>query len=140
VGELARQVTAEFTPALAQHDSHLQLRLQRDPIRATCDRERVAQIVRILIDNALAHTPEGTEIFVSATRANGSVCLAVRDHGLGIHRTVLPRIFEPFFTSDDAQGSGLGLAIARELAERMNGRLRVESVPGRTEFTLELPS
>jgi two-component system, OmpR family, sensor kinase len=140
VGELARQVTAEFTPALAQHDSHLQLRLQRDPIRATCDRERVAQIVRILIDNALAHTPEGTEIFVSATRANGSVCLAVRDHGLGIHRTVLPRIFEPFFTSDDAQGSGLGLAIARELAERMTGRLRVESVPGRTEFTLELPS
>ena len=140
VGELARQVTAEFTPALAQHDSHLQLRLERDPIRATCDRERVAQIVRILIDNALAHTPEGTEIFVSATRANGSVCLAVRDHGLGIHRTVLPRIFEPFFTSDDAQGSGLGLAIARELAERMSGRLRVESVPGRTEFTLELPS
>ncbi len=140
VGELARQVTAEFTPALAQHDSHLQLRLQRDPIRATCDRERVAQIVRILIDNALAHTPEGTEIFVSATRANGSVCLAVRDHGLGIHRTVLPRIFEPFFTSDDAQGSGLGLAIARELAERMSGHLRVESVPGRTEFTLELPS
>jgi signal transduction histidine kinase len=140
VGELARQVTAEFTPALAQHDSHLQLRLERDPIRATCDRERVAQIVRILIDNALAHTPEGTEIFVSATRANGSVCLAVRDHGLGIHRTVLPRIFEPFFTSDDAQGSGLGLAIARELAERMSGRLSVESVPGRTEFTLELPS
>jgi len=140
VGELARQVTAEFTPALAQHDSHLQLRLERDPIRATCDRERVAQIVRILIDNALAHTPEGTEIFVSATRANGSVCLAVRDHGLGIHRTVLPRIFEPFFTSDDAQGSGLGLAIARELAERMSGQLRVESVPGRTEFTLELPS
>jgi two-component system OmpR family sensor kinase len=140
VGELARQVTAEFTPALAQHDSHLQLRLQRDPIRATCDRERVAQIVRILIDNALAHTPQGTEIFVSATRGNGGIRLAVRDHGLGIHRTVMPRIFEPFFTSDDVQGSGLGLAIARELAERMNGRLSVQSVPGRTEFTLELPS
>jgi two-component system OmpR family sensor kinase len=140
VGGLARQVTAEFTPALAQHDSRLQLRLQRDPIRATCDRERVAQIVRILIDNALAHTPQGTEIFVSASRVNGAFRLAVRDHGLGIHRTVLPRIFEPFFTSADAQGSGLGLAIARELAERMSGRLSVESVPGRTEFTLELPS
>jgi signal transduction histidine kinase len=139
VGELAREVTAEFTPALAQHDSHLQLRLQREPVEANCDRERVAQIVRILIDNALSHTPRGTEIFVSARRENGSVQLAVRDHGLGIHRTVLPRIFEPFFTSDDAQGSGLGLAIARELADRMNGKLRVESVPGRTTFTLELP-
>jgi signal transduction histidine kinase len=140
VGDLAREVTQEFTPALARHDSHLELRLARNPVRATCDRERVAQIMRILIDNALAHTPRGTDIFVSATRENGSVRLAVRDHGLGIHRTVLPRIFEPFFTSDDAQGSGLGLAIARELAERMEGRLDVESVPGRTVFTLELPS
>jgi signal transduction histidine kinase len=140
VGELAREVTAEFTPALSQHDSHLRLRLQKDPIEAVCDRERVAQIMRILIDNALAHTPEGTDIFVSASRADGAVHLAVRDDGLGIHRTVLPRIFEPFFTSDDAQGSGLGLAIARELAERMNGRLTVESVPGRTTFTLEVPS
>jgi two-component system, OmpR family, sensor kinase len=140
VGELAREVTQEFTPALSQHDSHLQLRLERTRITATCDRERVAQIMRILIDNALAHTPPGTDIFVSAERENGAVQLAVRDHGLGIHRTVLPRIFEPFFTSDDAQGSGLGLAIARELAERMEGRLRVESVPGRTVFTLELPS
>jgi two-component system OmpR family sensor kinase len=96
--------------------------------------------MRILIDNALAHTPRGTDIFVSATRENGGVRLAVRDHGLGIHSTVLPRIFEPFFTSDDAQGSGLGLAIARELAEQMEGRLAVDSVPGRTTFTLELPS
>src|SRR4051812_8838658 len=52
VAELAEQVTAEFTPALTQHDSHLELRLQRPPIRAVCDRERVAQIMRILIDNA----------------------------------------------------------------------------------------
>jgi two-component system, OmpR family, sensor kinase len=140
VGKLAREVTAEFTPGLTQHDSHLELRLQRSPIRAVCDRERVGQIMRILIDNALAHTPRGTDIFVSASRADGSVQLAVRDHGLGIHRTVLPRIFEPFFTSDDAQGSGLGLAIARELAEQMDGRLRVDSVPGRTTFTLDLPT
>jgi len=100
----------------------------------------VAQIMRILIDNALSHTPIGTEIFVSASQDDGQVRLAVRDHGMGIHRTALPRIFEPFFTSDDVQGSGLGLAIARELAERMDGRLAVDSVPGRTTFTLELPA
>ena len=140
VGELARTVTAEFTPALTSHDSHLRLRLRQQGIEATCDRERVAQIMRILIDNALAHTPHGTQILVSAERSNGSVQLAVRDSGLGIRHDVLPRIFEPFFTSDDAQGSGLGLAIARELAEQMDGRLAVESVPGRTTFTLELPA
>ena len=51
---------------------------------------------------------------------------------------MLPRIFEPFATSDEAQGSGLGLAIAHELAERMDGELQVESQPGRTTFTLEI--
>jgi signal transduction histidine kinase len=140
LGEVARNVTAEFTPALAQHDSHLQLRLERLPIRTVCDRERLAQIMRILIDNALAHTPDGTQIRVTAAHANGAVSLAVRDDGLGIRRDVLPRVFEPFFSSGDAQGSGLGLAIARELAEQMDGRLRVDSVPGRTTFTLELPT
>jgi signal transduction histidine kinase len=52
---------------------------------------------------------------------------------------MLPRIFEPFITSDDAQRSGLGLAIAHELADRMEGALLVQTEPGQTTFTLELP-
>ena len=140
LGELARRVSDEFGPSLTHHDHSLALELAEEPVRAVCDRERVAQIVRILIDNALVHTPSGTDIVVSAERENGMVRLAVRDHGLGINRRVLPQIFEPFFTSDDAQGSGLGLAIARELADCMRGSLAVDSVPGRTTFTLELPA
>jgi signal transduction histidine kinase len=76
---------------------------------------------------------------VTAGRDDGHVRLAVRDDGEGIERQALPRIFEPFYTADDAQGSGLGLAIASELAERMSGQLSVRSAPGRTTFTLELP-
>jgi signal transduction histidine kinase len=140
LGLLARAVTAEFTPALAAHDSRLELRLDGEELDAVCDPERVAQIMRILIDNAITHTPSGTDISVSAGRVNGSMRLAVRDGGVGIKRASLDRIFEPFYTSDDAQGSGLGLAIARELAERMNGRLGVDSIPGRTTFTLDLPA
>jgi len=140
LGLLARAVTAEFTPALVAHDSHLELRLGGESLQAVCDPERVAQIMRILIDNAITHTPPGTDIAVSAAWRDGSLRLAVRDGGVGIRRAALPRIFEPFFTSDDAQGSGLGLAIARELAERMHGRLGVDSVPGRTTFTLDLPA
>jgi two-component system, OmpR family, sensor kinase len=140
VGALARSVASEFTPAAAHHNSEVDVALGEEEIEANCDPDRVAQIVRILIDNALTHTPQGTHIEVSAARENGQVSLAVEDRGLGIKRTVLPRVFEPFYTSDDAQGSGLGLAIARELAERMDGRLDVESVPGRTTFKLELPT
>jgi signal transduction histidine kinase len=138
LGELTRSVSGEFEPTLAQHDSHVELRLARR-IEALCDPVRVAQILRILIDNALTHTPPGTQIVVTAGRDDGHLRMAVRDNGEGIEPQAMPRIFEPFYTADDAQGSGLGLAIASELAERMAGRLLVESEPGDTVFTLEIP-
>jgi two-component system OmpR family sensor kinase len=141
VGELAREVAAEFTPAAHHHRSAVELRLEPDPIELECDPERVAQVLRILLDNALVHTPAGTGVRVSAARENGNVRLEVTDGGLGIKRQNMPHIFEPFFTSnDEAQGAGLGLAIARELADRMKGELTVRSVPGRTTFSLELPA
>jgi signal transduction histidine kinase len=139
LSELTRSVSGEFEPTLAQHDSRLELRLPPRRLEAQCDPVRVAQIMRILIDNALTHTPPGTQIVVTGGRENGRVQLAVRDNGEGIDRQAQRRIFEPFFTADDAQGSGLGLAIASELAERMSGRLSVASATGATVFTLEIP-
>ncbi|MGH2914658.1 MAG: sensor histidine kinase [Solirubrobacteraceae bacterium] len=141
LGELTRSVSGEFEPALAANDSRLELRLpgRRSPILAQCDPVRVAQIVRILIDNALTHTPAGTQIVVTAARHDGRVALAVRDDGEGVDPALAQRIFEPFYTADDAQGSGLGLAIASELADRMAGRLSVRSGEGETTFTLDIP-
>jgi len=139
LAELTRSVSSEFEPALAQHDSHLELRLASRSIEAQCDPVRVAQIMRILIDNALTHTAPGTRIVVTAGRSDGHLRLAVRDDGEGVAPAALTRIFEPFFTGDDVQGSGLGLAIASELAERMSGTLSVDSSPGRTTFMLEIP-
>jgi two-component system, OmpR family, sensor kinase len=140
VGQLAREVAGEFTPAAQRHDSPVALDLPDEPVELECDPERVAQVLRILLDNALVHTPAGTGVRVSAARRNGHVRLEVSDLGLGIKRQNMPHIFEPFFTSnEEAQGAGLGLAIARELAERMQGRLTVRSVPGSTTFSLVLP-
>jgi two-component system, OmpR family, sensor kinase len=139
LGELTRSVSGEFEPSLAHHDSHLELRLPPRTLEAVCDPVRVAQIMRILIDNALTHTSSGTRIVVTAARQNDQLVLVVRDDGGGIDPQSISRIFEPFYTADDAQGSGLGLAIASELAERMSGRLAVTSAPGQTTFTLELP-
>jgi signal transduction histidine kinase len=140
LGELTRSVSGEFEPTLAQHDSHLELRLPARSLDAVCDPVRVAQIMRILIDNALTHTPAGTRITVTAGRSNGRVSLAVRDDGGGIEESSVQRIFEPFYTADEGQGSGLGLAIASELAEHMSGQLSVRSTPGDTVFTLEIPA
>jgi signal transduction histidine kinase len=140
VGALARQVVGEFTPRVSQHGGSLELRTGEDPIELECDPDRVAQVMRILLDNALVHTPDGTGIVVSAAQEDGHVRLEVSDMGLGIKRQSMPHIFEPFFSSDEgAQGAGLGLAIARELADTMRGRLTVRSVPGRTTFALVLP-
>ncbi|HWC87252.1 MAG TPA: HAMP domain-containing sensor histidine kinase [Solirubrobacteraceae bacterium] len=140
LGELTRSVSGEFEPALAQHDAHLELRLPTRAIEALCDPVRVAQIMRILLDNALTHNPPGTRIVVTAGREDGRVRLAVRDDGVGIPEHALPRIFEPFYTADEGQGSGLGLAIASELAEHMSGRLTVESRAQSTTLTLEIPA
>src|SRR5918999_1729774 len=73
VGQLAREVAGEFTPAAQRHDSAVRLELAGEPIELECDPERVAQVLRILLDNALVHTPAGTGVLVSAAPREGDV-------------------------------------------------------------------
>jgi len=136
---LATKIVAEFTPAVARHQTELDMNLPEDGVEARCDRERVAQIMRILLDNALRHTPEGTHVTVSAERHNGAAEFTVADAGPGLDSDAAAHAFDRFYTADVARGAGLGLAIARELAERMDGAIRLSSQVGGTEFTLELP-
>jgi two-component system, OmpR family, sensor kinase len=140
LSELARSIVNEFTPAIADHATDLDVRLPEQGPEAVCDPERVAQIMRILLDNALRHTPAGTHVTVRADRSNGAAGFTVADAGPGLPDGSRAKVFERFYTGDAARGAGLGLAIARELAERMDGRLRVSSQPGGTAFTLELPA
>ncbi len=137
LSELTREILGEFKPAVTRHETELDLRLPAR-IKASCDRERVAQIMRILLDNALRHTPEGTHVTISSSRANGAASVTVADDGPG-----LPdgrQVFDRFYTGDAARGAGLGLAIAQELAERMDGSLRAEGRSRGSAFTLELPA
>jgi signal transduction histidine kinase len=140
LAELTRSVAGEFHPRLAEHGTELVLDVPEEGPSACCDRERVAQIMRILLDNALQHTPEGTHVTVSATRYNGAAELTVADSGPGLPAGARSKVFERFFTGDAARGAGLGLAIARELAERMDGRLVLSAERDSTAFTLELPA
>jgi signal transduction histidine kinase len=139
LGVLSRAVAAEFVPALSLHRSELDLKLPETPLRAVVDPDRVAQLLRILIDNAITHAPDGTTVTVGVGDGNGMVRLSVTDNGPGIPEDAIGRIFEPFYSADGVQGAGLGLAIARELAERLHGMLEVQSASGETVFTLTLP-
>jgi signal transduction histidine kinase len=135
----AERVAGEFAPALNRHGSVLEVDRERDVV-AAADPDRVAQIIRILIDNALSHTPEKTRITVIAQFQQGEPTLTVRDDGPGIDAKDRNQVFERFFTADEVSGSGLGLAIARELARLMAGDLVLNARRGRTEFVLRLPA
>jgi signal transduction histidine kinase len=140
LGELADSVAGEFAPAVRRGDADIRLRIP-DDVEVTCDRERVAQIMRILVDNAIRHTPDGTHVTISASRWNGSAKVTVADTGPGIDSGIAPQVFDRFYTGDSTGGgAGLGLAIAKELAQRMHGEIRLNARPGRTAFTFELPT
>jgi two-component system, OmpR family, sensor kinase len=140
LGDLAREAAREFGPRAEAHGSRLHLRTAERPVIATADRERVRQIIRILLDNALTHTEEGTEVSVTVNSSSRRRAeLIVSDQGQGIPQRVQGRIFERFYTGDSSGGSGLGLAIATELAQRMDGRITISSSRRFTAFTLELP-
>ena len=136
---LAREVTREFGARAELRGSRLELRTPTQPAIALGVPERVRQIIRILLDNALTHTPEGTTVTVTTYSANGRAEMTVSDEGPGIPQRVQKRIFERFYTADTAGGSGLGLAIATELAQRMEGEITISSSRRFTAFTLDLP-
>jgi two-component system sensor histidine kinase BaeS len=109
------------------------------------DRDRLGQIVRNLLGNALRHTPSGGQVSVGVEESEGRAILLVQDTGSGIAAEDLPHIFDRFYRADKSRsrrggGAGLGLAIARQLALAHGGDIAVESAPGRgATFTLSLP-
>ena len=113
------------------------------PVR--CDENKLRQVLVNLVDNAVKYSPEGGGVELCVRSENGSCEIEVADEGLGIPPDEHERIFEKFYRLDPQQtqgvgGSGLGLYICRELVERMNGRLHVQSEPGKgSRFMVELP-
>jgi signal transduction histidine kinase len=138
VGDL---LATEFGPRLGATGHTLELDAPGMVI-AHGDEARVLQIGRILVDNAIVHTPPGSAIRVSVWQEGGRAALSVADDGPGIPDDSRQAVFERFYRLGGtvASGSGLGLAIARELAELMGGTVQLESRPGSTRFTLLLPA
>ncbi|WP_224391562.1 cell wall metabolism sensor histidine kinase WalK [Pseudonocardia sp. ICBG1293] len=122
--------------------------LPDEPVTVTGDAHRLAQVVTNLLANARTHTPPGTAVTVSLDRpAPGRVRLRVADDGPGIAPDVAPRVFERFArgaqgrsrAGNDTPSTGLGLAIVAAVVAAHDGTVGVDSVPGRTVFTVDLP-
>jgi signal transduction histidine kinase len=136
LGELARSVIAEFQPRARSAGATLRL-TAAEPEWATADPGSVAQIVRILLDNALRYGGGRLDVEVAGA------AVTVSDTGPGVPAQDAERIFERFARGADAAGSsgfGLGLAIGRELARRMGGELALANEPHGAQFRLSLPA
>lgn len=141
LGRLAEALADEFAALARVEERVLELEAEPAAVEALGDELRVIQIGRVLVENALRHTPLGTTITIRAGAEDAATWLAIEDRGAGIAPEHAAHVFERFYRADGtrASGSGLGLAIARELAAAMDGRIELESEPGRTVFRLVLP-
>ena len=114
-----------------------------DGLAALGDPDAVRQVLLILIDNALKHTPATARVNVTAAPQDGQVVLQVRDTGPGIEPAAMARLFDRFYRANgtrNSPGTGLGLPIAKLLVETQAGSLRVDSQEGTgSTFTVTLP-
>jgi len=129
-------VTAEFELAVVADE---------ETPEVACDQERLRQVLMNLVENAIKYSPGGGRVEIALHEHDGRVRFSVADEGLGIPQNEQERVFEKFYRLDPrlargVGGTGLGLYISRELVERMQGSISVESEPGKgSTFHVDLP-
>lgn len=121
------------------------LDLPDEPALVSADAARLQQVLVNLLANARTHTPPGTTVTARVQRRGPWMCVDVEDDGQGIPQDLLPHVFERFARGDSSRSrssgsTGLGLAIVQAVATAHGGAVTVDSVPGRTVFTVHLPA
>lgn len=141
--DLARAAVAQYQLAAEGQGVRLQMAVPDEVLQVRADGDRVGQVLRNLLSNALRYTPNGGSIVVQVERTTEGVRFTVRDTGAGIPAEMLPHIFDRFYRGDAARardgvrdsargggGTGLGLAIVQSLVHAMGGRVGAESRVG----------
>lgn len=136
---------AESMRPIAEHAGVSMTVESSNPVAADVDPARIEQVVRILLDNALRHTPAGGRVTVTISATENWREIVVQDTGSGIAADELPHVFERFSRSDRGRnrergGTGLGLAIARGLIEEHGGTIAITSEVGHgATVTIRVP-
>jgi signal transduction histidine kinase len=143
--ELLEQVAAEWSRQAGTDGIQIDLESQSDELVLRVDADRMRQVLRNLVANAIRHSPEVGRVRLSARADDATTRLEVSDNGPGIPAEDLERVFERFYRSDrarsaDAGGAGLGLAIARWIVELHGGTIRAaQADPHGCRIIVELP-
>ena len=144
-GNIVREAIEESMPMIQEHRGAIAADIaDLPPILG--DADALASAVRNLISNGIKYGGEAPRLKVAAFNGGKSIKISVEDHGMGISKRDIGRVFEPFYRSPsvvDAQihGNGLGLSLVKEFVDAHGGTVKVESEPGRgTTVTLEIPA
>jgi signal transduction histidine kinase len=137
-------VAAEAASLLSALGTERAVKVTLDPLPAPIEGDpvRLRQLVTILVDNAIRHSPRGSKVEVRVRPDDGAALLEVVDSGPGIRAEDMPRLWERFWRADDAPdgGTGLGLAIARWIVEQHGGHVGAENRPeGGARFWARIP-
>jgi two-component system, OmpR family, sensor kinase len=144
ITRLAISAASDARAAAADH--RWRLELPSEPVTVPGDEDRLYQVITNLVSNAAKHTPAGTTVTITLAPGDqpGTVELSVADDGPGIPPDIQSTLFERFVRGDssrsrEAGSTGLGLSIAEAITAAHGGSIQVESVPGKTRFTVTLP-
>jgi two-component system sensor histidine kinase HydH len=135
------QATIDFhLPEMREKDLSLRFYPGADVGQVPLDWDHLQAAVVNLLRNAKEATPAGGDVMVSTSRDANQVVVRVTDTGAGMTPDVLPRVFEPYFSTKKA-GTGLGLPTVRRVVEEHGGTVTLQSEPGKgTQFVLRLPA
>jgi signal transduction histidine kinase len=140
LGDVATDAaSAMMAPANARN---VRIEVDPEPVMVVGDPQRLRQVVTILVDNAVRHSPDGGAVSVKVRREDATAQLVVEDEGPGIRPADLPHVFDRFWRAPGSPGggTGLGLAIAATIVTRLGGRIGAGArSAGGAVFTVELP-
>jgi signal transduction histidine kinase len=132
IQEVIEKAVLSVKPQANEKDVDLEVCLPDDLPRVEADAERMGQVLRNLLNNAVTNTPSGGQIRIQARAVDSQVEVSVQDNGLGISAEHLPFVFERFYRADQSRarstgGAGLGLAIVKQLVEAQGGQVEIDS-------------
>lgn len=135
LSEVLRELVIEYWPTIEKEHINLGINIPEKPIQGEWDRERIERAIRNVIDNALKYGMQGKRLVISLANVLGKARIEIEDFGVGMDEVTKAHIFERFYRGDCSRntksgGMGLGLAITKEIVEKHNGTITVESEKG----------
>ncbi len=138
LSKLVEEIAGQLSFEKGAEEVEIKTRIDSDLPEVNADADRLRQVLLNLGLNAIEAMDDGGHLDIGLSRMDGEVALSVSDTGCGMTEEQRHEIFQPYF-STKLSGTGLGLAIVNNIVKAHNGRIEVESEPGRTRFTVFLP-